>query len=170
MARASVWRNISSASLSTALALVLASTSPASARSRIEVGDLVVDGQAVRDLRCDLEKGGFFAGAAIVGALAKQHKAIAACAPAGDAARLSFTFSAGKTVDIAVVAAANAPVGECIKRALAQVASTDVGTCSATILTADNDLARKAAAALTPPNTPVDPKKSQPLQPTPSPK
>jgi len=161
MAPTPAWRNVPSASLSTALVLVLvAATAPASARTRIEVGDLVVDGQAVRDLRCDLDQGGFFAGAAIVGALAKQHKAIAACAPAGDAARLSFTFSAGKTVDVAVVAAANAPVGECVKRALVQVQADDVGTCSATILTADNDVARKAAAALAPRDQLVDPKKS----------
>lgn len=136
------------------LTLVLTLARPVAARTTIEVVDLVVDGLAVRDLECQLERGGLLAGAVIVGALAKQKKAIAACAPDGDAARLSFVFGAGKTGEINVVGASKASLGTCVQRALAKVAAPDEGTCTATILTADNDAARKAAAALKAPPKP----------------
>lgn len=122
----------------------------ASASTRLEVTQLTVDGLAVHDLVCELESGGFLAAASVVGALAKERDGLAKCGPSGEAARVAFRWSGAKTSEIKVVGASRTTVGACVAKVLTRVVPAQTGTCTATLLTADNEAGKKAAAALSP--------------------
>ncbi|HRE87813.1 MAG TPA: hypothetical protein PK095_01625 [Myxococcota bacterium] len=134
-------------------ALILGAMSPfvastAAASTRIEVTRINVEGLAVHDLVCDLESGGLLAATSVVGALAKQREAIAKCGPAGEAARVSFEWSGSKTTGIKVIGASKPAVGTCVAKVLERVVAAQTGACTATLLTADNEAGKAAAAAL----------------------
>lgn len=138
----------------------------AAAATRLDVTQLTVDGLAVRDLVCELESGGLLAAASVVGALAKEREGLAKCGPAGEAARVAFRWTGAKTSEIKVVGASKPAVGACVAKVLTKVVPAQTGTCTATLLTADNEAGKKAAAALAPNRIPdeAEPRREAPTE------
>ena len=127
---------------------LLLTTLTATAGTTVSVGSLSVDGLEVRDLSCNLEKGGLLASAMVVGALAAQKSALDACAPEGGAWRASWTWSGGALTDLTIPSASAPDKNACIEGALRAVTSDLVGTCEATLLVGDLAAAEAAAATL----------------------
>lgn len=120
----------------------------ASARASISVSAMDVDGQAVRDLACQIDNGGMFAVMGVVGTVAKQKKALDACAPAGAAFRVAWTWAGGKATRVDVLAASDKAKSACIQKAL-QLTTTDTnGDCRAVLLVGDAAAAKRAATKL----------------------
>jgi len=113
----------------------VAHASPEAAATKIAVTSMTVNGLKVKNLSCTLKSGGFFAAAKVVGALAKQGKALKACAKKKKARpRVSWTFKGKGTAAVAVTAAKK-PLAKCIKGAMKKVRSSGIdGTCAATLI------------------------------------
>lgn len=135
------------------LTAVLLWSSAAAAKFNISLGSLSADGQEVRNLSCSLDSGGLFAGLAVVGTLAKQKRALDACAPEGAAFSVQFTFADGGAKQAKVLASSGKSKEACVSRALSRLRTELVGTCSAIILTGNPTAARKAADGLAPPES-----------------
>ena len=90
----------------------------AAAKLNISLGSLSADGQEVRNLSCELDSGGLFAGLAVVSALAKQKRALDACAPEGAAFSVQFTFAGGGAKEAKVLASSVKGKDACVSRAL----------------------------------------------------
>lgn len=133
------------------LTAVLLWGSVAAAKFNISLGSLSADGQEVRNLSCSLDSGGLFAGLAVVGTLAKQKRALDACAPEGAAFSVQFTFADGGAKQAKVLASSAKGKDACVSRALSRLRTDLVGTCSAIILAGNSTAARKAADGLAPP-------------------
>ncbi len=121
-----------------------------SARTTIKAGSLTIDGQTVRALACEVDKGGLFAVMAVVGTIRKQKKALDACAPRGAAFRLKWTWPDGKPASAVEVTQASDPsLSACVVKAM-QLTRGDVvvGDCQATVLVGDVAGAAKAADGL----------------------
>lgn len=116
--------------------------------TRVSVESLNVDGVEVRDLACELDEGGMFAVMAVVGALAKQKKALDACAPAGAAFHTTWTWSGGKTAAVEVKRSSLPPKDACVARALRAAGSGPAGTCEAIVLAGAAKGAQAAADEL----------------------
>jgi len=117
------------------------------AETNLTVESLAADGMQVRDLTCKLQEGGMFAMIGVVAALAKQKPALDACAPAGAAFRVKWTWSA-KPTD-AVVEAGSAPKAmACVAKALKATQGPSAGTCTGLVLTGPVEAAEKAAAPM----------------------
>jgi hypothetical protein len=127
------------------LSLLLA---PAGAGVTVQVDALEVDGLAVQSLRCELESGGLFASALVVGVLS-QHKAeLDACAPGGGAVQATWTWSQGKASAVEVPRGSPEGAGACVSRVLTTMDADLVGSCSALVLLGERPAAEKAAAEL----------------------
>jgi hypothetical protein len=120
----------------------------AEARSRIHVGSMTIDGQAVREMTCELEPGNLGAVMKVVGALAKQKKALDACAPGGAAYRIRWTWVGGKPTAVAVVAASDASGGACVAGVAKLTRNDSAGDCEAIVLVGESEAATRAADAL----------------------
>lgn len=131
-----------------ALIALVSVSSPAHAGTTLNVGELSADGLTVLDMTCELDQGGFLASAMVVGALAKQKKALDACAPQGAATRASFKWEGTKTGGISVLATSDEKAGKCVAKALGQVKAAMGGQCTVTILSGPTDKAKAAAAGL----------------------
>ena len=119
------------------------------ADTNVTVGKMTVDGQEVRDLKCSLKKGGFFAVAQVVGALSKQKKALDACAPGGAAFLAEWKWDgSGKATDVAVTKSSAKGKNKCVVAALGKTKATTEGSCSAIILVGKSEAAGKAADEL----------------------
>ena len=123
--------------------LVLAGS--ARADTSVTVGKMTVDGQEVRELKCTLKKAGFFAVAAVVGALSKQKKALDACVPGGAAFQVEWKFDGGKAKDVVVVKSSAKAKNKCVVAALGKTKAPSEGTCSAIVLVGKSEAAGKAA-------------------------
>lgn len=123
-------------------------TGEASARASINVSSMDVDGQAVRDLACEIDNGGVFAVMGVVGTIAKQKKALDACAPAGAAFRVSWTWAGGKATRVDVLAASDATKSACVQKALQLTTTNTNGDCRAVLLVGDATAAKRAATKL----------------------
>jgi hypothetical protein len=124
-----------------------------SARTTIKAGTITIDGQTVRQLACEVEKGGLFATMAVVGTIRKQKKVLDACAPRGAAFRMKWTWPEGKSASaVEVVLASDPGLAACVVKAI-QLTRGDVvvGECQATVLVGDAAGAAKAADALAAP-------------------
>jgi hypothetical protein len=133
----------SSTVLSAALSVGLAGVN-------VNVSDLTVDGLTLKNLRCSLDSGGLFASALVVGALAKEKKALDACVPAGAAVELEWTWS-GSTASKAE--AKRASVGKkaaCVAAVVMAVPAPANGTCRATVLVGEPAAAAAAVEQMTP--------------------
>jgi len=122
----------------------------AMAKMNINVSSLSADGQEVRNLNCDLEKGGLFASVAVVGTLAKQKSALDACAPEGQAFSVQLTFADGGAKEAKVLTSSKKAKDACVARALSHLRTDLEGTCTAIILTGNSAAAGKAAESLAP--------------------
>ena len=87
-----------------------------------------VDGLEMERIQCK-GGGGLFGGVALLGGLAKQKEAFAACAPDGETVRVHFAFEAGKTSDVRVAGASSAEVSRCVADAVAAATFSDKGVC-----------------------------------------
>jgi hypothetical protein len=132
------------------VALLLA-TPLALAHGKIHVGTLTIDGQTVRDMDCELDAGGLGAVMKMVGALAKQKKALDECAPGGAAYRVKWTWTGGRPSAVEVLAASEASGSACLGRALKLIQSQSAGECRAIVLVGQADAAARAAATLAAP-------------------
>lgn len=119
----------------------------AHASTKVNIGSMTADGQEVRNLSCDLESGGFFAGIAIVGGLAKQKKAFDACAKDGGAFKVAWKWDGSKAKDLKVSGGTDAQ-NSCISKAFSVINGPVKGSCSAVLLAGKKDKAQKAADAL----------------------
>jgi hypothetical protein len=122
----------------------------ASARETIKAGSITIDGQTLRTLACEVEKGGMFAVMAVVGTIRKQKKALDACAPHGAALRMKWTWPENKAAsNVEVTLASDPAVAACVVKAM-QLTRGDVvvGDCQATLLVGDAAGAAKAADGL----------------------
>lgn len=127
---------------------VLVLAGGARADTNVTVGKMTVDGQEVRDLKCSLKKGGFFAVAGVVGALSKQKKALDACHPGGAAFQVEWKFEGDKTKDVVVVKSSAKAKNKCVVAALGKTKAPSEGTCSAVVLVGKSEAAGKAADGL----------------------
>jgi hypothetical protein len=130
------------------VAVVLALAAGARAQTNITVGKMTVDGQEVRELKCNLKKAGFFAVATVVGALAKQKKALDACVPGGAAFQVEWKWDGAKAQEVVVTKSSAKGKNKCFAAAVAKATSTAEGTCSAIVLVGKAEAAGKAADAL----------------------
>lgn len=119
----------------------------AHAGAKVNIGSMTADGQEVRNLSCNLESGGFFAGITIVGGLAKQKKAFDACAKDGAAFKVEWKWDGSKTKDLKVSGGTDAQ-NACISKAFSAIDGPVKGSCSAVLLAGKKDKAQKAADAL----------------------
>jgi hypothetical protein len=128
---------------------VLVLAAGAQAQTNVTVGKMTVDGQEVRELKCNLKKAGFLAVATVVGALSKQKKALDACVPGGAAFRVEWKWDgAGKAKDVAVAQSSAKGKDKCVAAAVAKTTASAEGACSAIILVGKSEAAGKAADAL----------------------
>ena len=130
------------------VAAILVLAASVRADTTVTVGKMTVDGQEVRDLKCTLKKAGFFAVAAVVGALSKQKKALDACAPGGAAFQVEWKFEDGKAKDVTVVKSSAKAKEKCVVKALGKTKAPSEGTCSAVVLVGKAEAAGKAADEL----------------------
>lgn len=119
----------------------------AHAGTKVNIGSMTADGQEVRNLSCNLESGGFFAGIAIVGGLAKQKKAFDACAKDGAAFKIEWKWDGTKAKDLKVSGGTDAQ-NTCISKAFSVINGPVKGSCSAVLLAGKKDKAQKAADAI----------------------
>lgn len=132
-----------------AAAACLALAGIAHASTRINIGSMTADGQEVRNLSCDLDSGGFFAGIAIVGGLAKKKKAFDACIKSGGAAfQVSWRWDGSSAKDLKVTGGSDAQ-NACIGKAFQVISGPVKGKCSAVLLAGKKEEAQKAAETLT---------------------
>jgi len=129
------------------LALILGS---ALASTTIQVESMTVDGQEVRELECELEKGGLFAAAAVVGALAKQKGTLDACMPSGGAARVAWVWAAGSVKSASVSQVSDDRHKACVTEALRGMGAPMGGSCKALLLIGPAAAAKEAAERLAP--------------------
>ncbi len=128
------------------VAAVLALAGIAGADTNVTVGKMTVDGQEVRELKCTLKKGGFFAMAQVVGALSKQKKALDACHPGGAAFLAEWKWDgSGKARDVTVVKSSAKAKNKCVVAALGKTKATTEGTRSAIVLVGKAEAAGTAA-------------------------
>lgn len=122
--------------------------SVAIARSSLKVGSMSVNDLTVLDLACELDNGGMFAVMGVVGALAKQKKALDACVPAGAAFRVSWTWAGGKATRVEVLAASEPAKSACVQKAVQLTTTDTVGDCRAVVLVGASAAAKSAASKL----------------------
>jgi len=126
----------------------LLAASMAQAVSTVDVGQMEVNGQEVRNVKCTLGEGGVFAIMGFVGQLANHKEALDACVPAGAAFRVAWKWVGGKTKNVKVAASSAKPKNACVVAAVQQTTAPTKGSCSAVILVGDTAGAGKAADAL----------------------
>jgi len=130
------------------IVLLLVGPSASWAGTQIQMDSMSVNGLEVRHFQCDLQSGGFFAGAGAVASLAKQKEAFDTCQATGGAFHVSWTWSGGRTTNSTVVASSASSQNTCVQAALSKVASELVGSCSAIVLTGPQKAAESAMATL----------------------
>ena len=123
---------------------------PAWAGSTIQVEQMNIDGVEVRSLRCDLEKGGLMASMTVVAAIAGQKAALDACAPAGAASQVKWTWAAGATSGVSVVQSSAPETAGCVNKAMTTITTDIVGTCEAVIFSGPAEAAAAAAGVMMP--------------------
>lgn len=130
------------------LVVALSVTRVATAETSLSVGEMTVNGQVMQNLSCKLSKGGFLATTVLVATIAKQKAALDRCGPAGEAFRVSFTWTGGKTTAVEVQAASREKGRQCVARAFQKMRPTLQGSCTAVVLTGNTNAAKAAAAKL----------------------
>jgi hypothetical protein len=103
----------------------------AAASANVTMNGVTADGLKAKELSCHAG-GGIFAGTAIVGALAKQKAALAACAKSGEDVRIHFEMAGGKASDVRV-AASTPEIARCVADAVSAAAIPDKGECVLTL-------------------------------------
>jgi len=132
------------------IALPLTVSAPAHAGASITVEDITVDGVTVKTMQCELTQGGLMAGVSVVSALAGQKSALDACAPAGGAYKVGWTWTDGETASVAVTEASAPDTAACVNSALKAINTGVTGTCTALLLVGDAAGAEAASGALKP--------------------
>ena len=116
----------------------------------VNVQDLTVDGLRLKDLHCSLDSGGLFASALVVGALAKEKQRLDACAPAGAAFQLEWTWAGGTASKAEAKQASMPKKAGCVQSALMAVAAPANGTCRAIVLVGEATAADAAVKRMNP--------------------
>lgn len=94
--------------------------------ANLNMGESTVDGLAMKDIQCQSDAG-LFGGVALLGGLAKQKDALAACGKDPATARVHFAFEGGKTSDVRVAEVADA--ARCVHDAVAAATFPGKGAC-----------------------------------------
>lgn len=123
----------------------------------LEADSMSADGVTIRHLACDLNRGGFMALIGVVSSIAGQKTALEACAPAGGAFALDWTWNKGKTAAVTVGNSSIAAKNACVQTAMQATTSGVDGVCKGILLIGDAAGAEKAADALLPPAEPPAP-------------
>jgi Sel1 repeat len=112
-----------------------ATTAPGSGgKTQLTVGSISADGFTVNDLACELTSVGLMATVEIVAGLGKKKSDLDACAPAGDAPRVSWTFDGSKIAQAKAEKVSSPKVGACVEKALNGLPTTMQGSCIATLV------------------------------------
>lgn len=137
--------------------LLLFLLSQAPAGMTLEADSMSADGVTIRHLSCDLNSGGFLALIGVVSSIAGQKPALAACAPAGGAFALDWTWSQGRTAAVTIGNSSLPGKNACVQTAMRATTSGVDGICKGILLIGDAAGAEKAADALLPPTEPAAP-------------
>ncbi len=130
------------------LSLLSLLSGPALAGVTVQVDALEVDGLAVKTLHCELQSGGLFASAMVVGTLSHHKTDLDACAPAGGAVQATWTWSQGKASGVEVPRGSPESAAACVSKVLTSMDAELSGSCKAVVLLGEREAAEKAAAAL----------------------
>ena len=112
---------------------------------------VAVTGVELRAVHCELNSGGLLASIGVVASVAEQKAALDACAPAGAAAQVGWTWKDGKVAETTVQRIEGKAQAACIQAALKRTVSGIDGVCQAVILLGPAEAAVKAADVLAPP-------------------
>ncbi len=103
------------------------------AGTALTITSLSVDGLQVEDLRCTMREGGLLAAAELVAGLAAQRDALDACAPAGAAPRVTWSFGGGAVTAVEAKGSGSDAVDACVAGVFKQVRPSLSGRCSAVV-------------------------------------
>lgn len=117
----------------------------------LNMDTVAVNGVELRAVRCELNSGGLLASIGVVASVAEQKAALDACAPAGAAAQVGWTWKDGKAAETTVQRIEGSAQSACIQAALKRTVSGIDGVCQAVILLGPAEAATKAADVLVPP-------------------
>lgn len=120
----------------------------------MNIETVAVNGVELRAVHCDLNSGGLMASIGVVASVAEQKAALDACAPAGAAAQVGWTWKDGKVAETTVQRMEGKAAASCIQAALKRTVSGIDGACQAVILLGPPEAATKAADVLAPPPPP----------------
>ena len=115
---------------------------------------VAVNGVEMRAVHCDLNSGGLLASIGVVASVAEQKAPLDACAPAGAAVQVGWTWKDGKVADTTVQRIEGKAQASCVQAALKRTVSGIDGACQAVILIGAPEGATKAADVLVPPAAP----------------
>jgi hypothetical protein len=117
------------------------------AGTKVQIGEMTVNGLVVRELFCDWgdTKGAIMAGPAVVGALAAQKEALDACAPQGSAAKLQWSSATPSPLNLE---SETPEIGACLAAAAVPVVKVTKGSCTAVVLVGEPKRAAQIAASV----------------------
>lgn len=104
-----------------------------------------IGGLSVRDLSCRMPQTDPMALAEAVEGLAVHKPELDACAPAGEAAAVDWSYRGGKTGDVRV-RVADAKIAACVRKAVERARSSLTASCAATLLIGEPTGARRVYA------------------------
>jgi TPR repeat protein len=104
-----------------------------------------IGGLSVRDLSCRMTQTDPMALAEAVEGLAAHKQELDACAPAGEAAAVAWSYRGGKTGDVRV-RGMDAKIASCVRKAVERARSSLTASCAATLLIGEPGGARRVYA------------------------
>lgn len=104
-----------------------------------------IGGLSVRDLSCRMTQTDPMALAEVVEGLAVHKQELDACAPAGEAATVAWSYRAGRTGEVHV-RVADARIASCVRKAVERARSSLTASCAATLLIGEPAGARRVYA------------------------
>ena len=111
--------------------MVAALTSVATADQSNPMETMIVDGQPVTSLSCQLQEGEALVADAIEHSLEGRKAELAACSEAGETVTLQWSWAGDKGATIVVTHPAESAVADCVEAALEARAEPIEGTCTA---------------------------------------
>ncbi|MBX3225387.1 MAG: sel1 repeat family protein [Labilithrix sp.] len=102
-------------------------------KSTMTAGGMTVDGMKLKDMSCDLSKGGPFGMLGVAGGLRARKAQLDACSKRETETRIVLRSAGGRFTAVEAKGASTT-VGRCVERALVNQRSTFDGTCSVTVV------------------------------------
>lgn len=113
--------------------VAVAAAPPGVSGANVRIDSMTADGLTIEELSCRADGLGILGSILIVGSLSKHKKALDACAPGGDRARVEWTAGSGKVGNVKVKAKTPA-VEKCVTKVLASAQAPFEGSCAATLV------------------------------------